>query len=94
MRTFVGTLRVFTRQHVRFTPVLAVALSDQFLRAMTLLLIAKAVNVELPVAVCLIVLPLTTLVAIIPFSIAGYGGVSRRHWSICWRHLASRRWKR
>jgi uncharacterized membrane protein YbhN (UPF0104 family) len=73
-RKFISSLLVFTRPRVRSAPILAVAVFDQFLRAIFFLLIARALDVELPMGAWLVITPLMSLAALAPVSIAGYGG--------------------
>jgi uncharacterized membrane protein YbhN (UPF0104 family) len=70
---FVG-LAVFARPGAPFWPVLAVTVTTQLLRALTLLLIAVALGLTIDPAVWVLMAPLTTVSGLLPLSVAGYGG--------------------
>ncbi len=73
-RRFLRGLVVFTRSGVHFAPVFGVAMLTQVVRAATFMAVAAALGLQLPLAAWLLLAPLTTLSALLPLSVAGFGG--------------------
>lgn len=76
---FVEALLVFEHAHVRIPPFLLVAALGLLAQTGMFALTAKAVGIELPFAVWMVLVPLTRIVALIPVSIADFGLIQAAH---------------
>jgi hypothetical protein len=76
---FVDALLAFEHAHMRFPVFLLVAGIGLLAQTGMFALTARAVGVELPFAVWLVLVPLTRIVALIPVSIADFGLIQAAH---------------
>jgi uncharacterized protein (TIRG00374 family) len=82
IRRFADALLVFERAHVRFAPRVLVAVAGAAFSALVFAAVALAVGVDLPLAVWGAVVPLNSLVGLLPISISGLGGAQAAHISM------------
>ncbi len=79
---FLDALLVFELAHVRMPVFLLVSGAGLLAQTGMFALTAKAVGLELPFAVWMVLVPLTRLVALIPVSIADFGLIQAAHVSV------------
>jgi hypothetical protein len=76
---FVDALLVFEHVHVRFPIFLLVATLGLLAQTGMFAITARAVGIELPFAVWMVLVPLTRIVALVPVSIADFGLIQAAH---------------
>ncbi len=79
---FLDALLVFELAHVRMPVFLFVSAAGLLAQTGMFALTAKAVGLDLPFAVWMVLVPLTRLVALIPVSIADFGLIQAAHVSV------------
>ena len=79
MMKFVDALLAFEHAHMRFPVFLFVAGIGLLAQAGMFAITARAIGIELPFAVWLVLVPLTRIVALIPVSIADFGLIQAAH---------------
>jgi uncharacterized protein (TIRG00374 family) len=82
LRKFIDALLVFEQAHVRFPVYLGVSTAGLLAQTGMFAVTAAALDIHVPFAVWLILVPLTRLVALIPVSIADFGLIQAAHVSV------------
>ncbi len=80
--TFLDALLVFEQAHVRLPAFLLFAAFGLLAQTGTFAVTAAAVGISLPWVVWLVVVPLTRIVALVPFSVADFGLIQAAHVSL------------
>ncbi len=73
LRRFIDAVLVFENAHVNLVPILAVAGGAIMYQALSFVLTAASIDVHLPWSVWMILVPLSSLIGILPLSIMGFG---------------------
>jgi hypothetical protein len=79
---FVNALLVFEHAHMRFPVFLLLAAFGLLAQTGMFAVTARAVGIDLPFAVWMVLVPLTRLVALVPVSIADFGLIQAAHVSV------------
>ncbi len=79
IRRFADALLVFERAHVRFAPLAGMAMLAAVFSSLVFAFVAAALGIKLPVIVWGMILPLVSLLGLLPISIFGFGGAQVAH---------------